>query len=455
MNRLVRSRLLTSCLLFGTYAIGAALAAYAPLPPDVAAQIRVFNPLLLTFGIATLVVIVAVNPWREDRLPDRFPTIVQDAMIIALFGLAAMLFMQEKILATTAVGAVVVGFALQDTLGNLFAGLAIQIDKPFRVGHWVTIGGIDGIVTEVTWRATKIRTKAGNSVIVPNSNVAKDIITNYSEPTRDIRVEITVGVSYDTPPNEVKAVIAEALRDDPLFSRDHPPEILMADFAASAINYDVRVWTNDFAADRIVRDRIRSRVYYALRRHHITIPYPIQVEYIQEAPVAVAAALPAETLGAVGILASLTEEQRTRLLQAARRSLYAAGEAIVREGDQGNSMFVILNGEAVVTLAGTDGEVARLRNGAFFGEMSLLTGEPRTATVTAAADCDVLEIGADGFRRVVLSDPAMVEAVATAVDARRAELERHRTVRAAAAERPDTRQSFLARVRQFLRLSGT
>src|SRR5687767_11325309 len=170
--------MLTSALVFGTYAVGAALLAYAPLPPDVAAQIRAFSPAFLAFGIATLVVIVVVNPWREDRLPDRFPTIVQDALIIALFALVATLFMQERVLATTAVGAVVIGFALQDTLGNLFAGLAIQIDKPFRVGHWVTIGGLDGVVTEVTWRATKLRTKTGNFVVVPNSSVAKEIITN-------------------------------------------------------------------------------------------------------------------------------------------------------------------------------------------------------------------------------------------------------------------------------------
>ena len=135
VNRLVRSRLIVSAGLFGAYAIAGALAAYAPLPAGVAPQIRTFNPLLLALGFSILLIVAAVNPWREDRLPDRFPTIVQDALVIALFALIATLFMQEKILATTAVGAVVIGFALQDTLGNLFSGLAIQVEKPFRVGH--------------------------------------------------------------------------------------------------------------------------------------------------------------------------------------------------------------------------------------------------------------------------------------------------------------------------------
>ena len=395
--------------------------------------------------------VVAVNPWRENRLPDRFPTIVQDAMIIALFARFAMLFMQERILATTAVGAVVVGFALQDTLGNLFSGLAIQIDKPFRVGHWVTIGGIDGVVTEVTWRATKLRTKSGNFVIVPNSNVAKETITNYSEPTRDTRIDISVGVSYDTPPNEVKAVLGAALRDDPLFSKVHEPEVVLASFDASAITYDVRVWSSDFSADTAVRDRMRSLVYYALRRRHITIPYPVQVA--MPPPHAPAATPAADVVGRVEILAALREHLRAQLLEASQRPLFSAGEIIVREGDAGSSMFVVVRGEASVTLAGTDGEVARLRDGAYFGEMSLLTGEPRTATVAAVTDCDLLEIDAAAFRRVVLADPAIVEAVAAAVGTRRAKLDRHRVARTSApTEAPEAPQSLMARVRQFLRL---
>jgi CRP-like cAMP-binding protein len=454
-NRLVRARLKASAVLFACYALAGATAAYAPLPADVAALIRTFNPLLVALGLAVLIVVAAVNPWRHDRLPDRFPAIVQDVLVIALFALIAMLFMQERVLATTAVGAVVIGFALQDTLGNLFAGLAIQIDKPFRVGHWVTIGGLDGVVTEVTWRATKLRTKAGNFVVVPNSNVAKETITNYSEPTRDTRIEVQVGVSYDTPPNEVKSVIAAALRDDPLFSHDRAPEVLLTSFDASAINYEARVWTSDFSADSTIRDRMRSHIYYALRRHNIQIPYPIQVAYQHDlGPVPSRPAVAAEALASADILASLTEEQRRQVIDMSERPLYAAGEIIVREGDVGSSMFVIVHGDAVVTLAGTEGELNRLGRGSVFGEMSLLTGERRTATVRALTDCDLLEIGAAAFRDLVLKEPAIVDAVTSAVTMRRAEIERHRATRTSvAAGAPDTHHSFLARVRQFLRLS--
>ena len=453
VSRRVRGRLLTSCVVFATSAAAAALVKYAPLTPAVVDEIQTANPLLLTFGVINVLVVLAINPWREHRVPDQFPTIVQDAIVIGLFALAAVLFMQEKILATTAVGAVVIGFALQDTLGNLFAGLAIQIEKPFRVGHWVTIGGIDGAVTEVTWRATKIRTKAGNFVVVPNSVVAKETITNYSEPTQDTLLEVEVGASYGTPPNEVKAVIREALLDEPLIVRDRPPDVLVADFAASAITYRVRVWTTDFGTDIFVRDRVRSLIYYAFRRHGINIPYPIQVQ-LSDVPGAAAEVekVGPATLDPVSIFAPLTTDQRGRLLEGTRALVYAAGETIVREGAHGSSMFLLMRGEAVVTLARTSGEVARLHDGDFFGEMSLLTGEPRTATVTATTDCRLLELGVDAFRKVALADPTMIEHVTAAVATRRAELDLHRATRTEAPAALEAPQTFLARVIDFLRI---
>lgn len=451
VNRLVRSRLLTSAFLFGAYAIAATLAAYGPLPPDVARQIRSFNPLLLALGLATLVVVAAINPWREDRLPDRFPTIVQDAMVIALFAIVATLFMQEKVLATTAVGAVVIGFALQDTLGNLFSGLAIQIEKPFRVGHWVTIAGTDGLVSEVTWRATKMRTKAGNFVVVPNSVVAKETVTNYSEPTHDTRLEVEVGASYDTPPNEVKAVIGKALRDEPLLVASREPEILIVDFAASAITYRVRVWTTDFAADMRVRDRVRSHIYYAFRRHGITIPYPIQVQ-IDKPAASDRDGNHARLLDDVAIFASLSDEQRAQLAGSARSVLFEAGQTIVRKEEAGTSMFVLKRGEAAVSLSRAGGELARHQEGGFFGEMSLLTGDVRSATVTAVTDCELIEIGADAFRDVVLADAAILDQVTAAVAQRRLELAQHRATRSVEPMVMEPQHSFGARVRRFLRL---
>jgi CRP-like cAMP-binding protein len=199
---------------------------------------------------------------------------------------------------------------------------------------------------------------------------------------------------------------------------------------------------------------VRSYIYYAFRRNNIAIPYPIQIEMSAEeggmtpSPAAADPGL----LARVPMFAPLSDSEREQLRSVARRVIFAKGEAVVRQGQAGHSLFVIHRGDASVTLDGTEGEVARLRAGDVLGEMSLLTGEARTATVTALTDCDLLEIDADGFRTVVLANPSVLEQVTSVTASRRQELDRHRETHAAAPSQIEARQSLLNRVRQFLRL---
>jgi small-conductance mechanosensitive channel/CRP-like cAMP-binding protein len=454
INRHIRGRLLLSTILFAVFTLTAIALNYLTIADDTRRLIGDLNPLVMAFAIVNLVVSLALNPWRADRLPDRFPAIVQDTLLILLFGTVATLILRDRILATTAVGAVVLGFALQDTLGNLFAGLAIQVERPFRVGDWVMIGGVEGSVREITWRATRMVTKAGNVLVVPNSALAKDTITNYSGPTRHMRVQVDVGASYEVPPNVVKSVIVDALKNASELSGDRPAEVRVADFGASAIIYRVWFWVDDFDPDDRAQDQVRTLIYYAFKRNNITIPYPIQVEMSAEegSVVAVRSVVSADSLASVSLFSPLSPEERTALLAVAKPVRYATGEAIVRQGQAGKSLFVVVRGEAAVTLAGTSGEVARLRAGDVFGEMSLLTGEARTATVTAATDCDLVEIDAEGFRTVALANPPVLEHVTSVAAERREGLDRHRESHAASPSAVEIRQSLLARVRHFLRL---
>jgi CRP-like cAMP-binding protein len=284
--------------------------------------------------------------------------------------------------------------------------------------------------------------------------LARDTITNYCLPTRSLRLEVEVGASYDVAPNVVKSVIREALKSARDISHDRPPEVLLGAFGASAMTYRVRFWVGAFDPDDRVEDTVRSLIYYALKRNNITIPYPIQVEMSADeggvAPVRVAAE--ANALAPVTLFSTLTDDERAGLVAIARRVVYAAGEAVVRQGDAGGSLFVVVGGEAAVTLASAGGEVARLGAGDVFGEMSLLTGEARTATVTAIRDCDLLEIDAEGFRRAVLANPSVLERITAVAATRREEMERHQEAHAMPAPAAEIRQSLLHRVRQFLRL---
>ena len=207
-NRVVRSRVrLTIALSLIFIGINAALASPALLQADSRALAVSVSQLLFAFALIQFLVLVLVNPLRADRVPERFPTIIQDVAVFTLFAMVATLVLQEKFLTTSAVGAVVAGLALQDTLGNLVSGLAIQVEKPFRLGHWIRLAEWEGEVSEITWRAVKVRTRDGNEVIIPNGELAKSALVNYSEPASPTRIYVEVGASYEDAPNTVRDVM--------------------------------------------------------------------------------------------------------------------------------------------------------------------------------------------------------------------------------------------------------
>jgi small-conductance mechanosensitive channel/CRP-like cAMP-binding protein len=458
VNHLIRSKLRLTLLSLGTYTVLNLAAAWPATATGFIAQLGSAELLLLVLGVINLLVALAINPWRVDRVPERFPNIVQDSIIIGTFLLVATLVMQEKLWTASAVSAVVVGFALQDTLGNLFAGLAIQIEKPFRVGHWIVVGGFEGRVAEITWRATKLHTKAGTVVVVPNNIVSKEAISNLSEPAAPTRIHVEVGVSYDAAPSAVKSAIAEALADAPLVLKTPEPDVILTEFGSSAIGYRVRFWIDDYAADDRARDQVRVALYYTFRRRGIQIPYPIQVQYEAEAPTAERS--PAREreltriLQAVDLFRSLSDEERSAILTASVERIYGAGQGIVKQDEPGESMFIICGGELRVTIEPSGREVARLGAGSYLGEMSLLTGDPRTATVTAVKDSVLLEITAATFRTIVADHPTVVEQVSNAVAARRADLEKTRKEAAAQVFPEETPRTLLARIQRFLHLTG-
>ena len=453
-NRLVKSRLMLSVLATLGSAAVTIVIGQGGLSPQLVDHGRSVETLLEALAAINLLVTVAVNPLREDTVPDRFPTIVQDAIIVTLFAIVSTLVLGEKVFAMSAVGAVVIGFALQDTLGNAFAGLAIQIEKPFHVGQWIRVGDHEGRVAEVTWRATKLRTKADTFIIVPNNLVAKEAIVNYSEPVIPVRVAVEVGATYSRPPNEVKAAILEAIRNAPLALSNPAPDVMLSEFASSSINYRARFWVQDYGRDLVAMDQVRTAIYYSFRRHGIEIPYPMQVEYERQEqdgrhPETTAAFL--DAIARVPVFASLDGQARRDLVDVAIERLFGAGEIVVKQGDPAGSMFVVSSGELRVVIDPNDTEVARHGPGSFFGEMSLLTGRPRTATVTAVSDCVLMELTAPAFRRFVVEQPAVLEQVTAAVLTRQEELARTRAS-IATPHAADTHTSFLERVKRFLKI---
>ena len=456
INRLIRRRLGLSIVLLSAFVISDLVLALAGsrlhVSPDTVAQLSALARLAVAAAVINAVVVLLINPFREDRVPDRFPAILQDAIVLVLV-LIASTFLSQQLLTTSAVSAVVLGFALQDTLGNAFAGLAIQSEKPFHVGQWIKVTDYEGRVTEVTWRATKLRTKAGTLVILPNNVVSKEAITNYSEPTAPVRTFVEVGAAYQAPPNQVKAAMLEAVRHCTRVLIAPEPDVVLVSFDASAITYRARFWIDDFAADELARDQVRTAIYYAFQRHGIEIPWPIQIEYSREwkEPEPRERAEEIErVLGRVDLFAALPAEFRREMALSASSVVYGAGETIVRQGDPGQSMFVIARGVVRVVIEPAGTEVARIDAGGYFGEMSLLTGEPRSATVLALGDVEVIEIGADLFRRFGEADAGAIEKIGEAAVARRAGLDAARS--ASTGVVTAGADSLMALMKKFLRL---
>jgi small-conductance mechanosensitive channel len=455
VNRLIRRKLrLSLVLLVGFVAAEVAMAFYGNrMSPETQTQIAQFAKLALAASLINAVVFLLVNPLRADRVPDRFPSILQDAFVIALVLLAST-FLGGQLVTTSAVSAVVIGFALQDTLGNAFAGLAIQSEKPFHIGQWVRVGEFEGRVAEVTWRATKLRTKAGNFVILPNNVVGKEAITNYSQPAAPVRREVDVGASFLVPPNQVKAALMEALRHSSRVLAAPAPDVLLLAFDASAITYRARFWIDDYAIDDESRDEVRTAIYYSFQRHGIEIPWPIQVQFQRdwkEPDINDKVAEEERVLASLDLFATLPPELRHQIALSAPMAMYGSGETVVRQGEDGQSMFVVLSGSVSVVLEPSRKELARIQRGGFFGEMSLLTGETRSATVLAVGDVVVVEIGADLFRRMATVYPEAIEKIGMAAMVRREGLEQMRS--ATPKTEPVEASTLITRMKKFLRLS--
>ncbi len=411
--------------------------------------------LLTAFGVITVLVALVFNPWFKERPGETTPAIVQDTVVTVLLVIAAMFVFHDTNFFVGLTGsAIVVGLALQDTLGNAFAGLAIQVEKPFRVGHWILTAGYEGRVVEVTWRATKIRTKLGNLVMLPNSVVAKEAINNYSEPTPQTRLDRGRR-------RGVRRAAEQGPRGD---SRRHStgrrswsmtpePDVLLHEFGDSAIIYRARFWITEFEKDV---DRVRS----GAPRNLLRVRAPGHRDSVADSR----ALQPRGTARARRRSVRIGTRGSSRACPCSPRSMpkgsarsrvpreervYGDGETIVSEGDKSASMFIVCRGEVAI-LVGGGREVARTGEGGYFGEMSLLTGEPRSATVVARDDCTVLEIGAEAFKAYVTSHPDVIEQLAQVAAGRRRKLDE---TRAAAANAGEAHRSLADRMRRFFGLA--
>lgn len=362
---------------------------------------------LLLKAVEGVVFIYLVDEGVRSKIPNLLRGMIRWLLAVTL--LFIILHVNLKIdltplIATSAALTFVVGMALQDVLGNLFAGLALNIEKPFSLGDWVMINQKTGVVIDMSWRATRIKTFGDNYVIIPNSEISKDEIINYSHPTTIHARELTVGVSYATPPNTVKELISLAFGETPGIERKPEPKVWLVEYGDFAIIYKMKFWVDGCSQLFVIEDSLMSRLWYIFQRNDIQIPFPIRDVRIRQDPPSLREEDIYERLKTLSLFDSVPEKEVRTLAVGLKPMLFARGETLVRQGDPGNSLFVIEKGRVSVTIHDREGRpvpATHLEQGMFFGDFSLLTGSPRRATIMADSDTVVFEIEKERFAPIL------------------------------------------------------
>jgi small-conductance mechanosensitive channel/CRP-like cAMP-binding protein len=359
------------------------------------------------------------------------------------------------IVATSTVVSVIVGLALQDTLGNFFAGLSIHTEQPFHIRDAIRIGDMLGRVEAVTWRTTTIRTNDNTTIIFPNSKVAREALEVYRYDNLNRRI-LHVPAPYRIPPQTVISLLQQAAASIPNVAREKAPRVRIGKFGESSIDYEVLYWTKDYMWVPDIDAQIRQHAWYIYRRNEIDIPFPIRhVLLDQRAQGADSESREYERLiDAVDLFAPLSAEEKELLTRSAIRSLYAPGETILRRGDAGDSMFVIRRGKVEVRLPSANGDtqqVAELEGGNFFGEMALLTGEPRNADVVALTEVETLEITKRCLQPLLNNNATLAEELSHKIAERQTRLSEYTQMMPDEEERVH-RRAILRRIQRFFGL---
>jgi small-conductance mechanosensitive channel/CRP-like cAMP-binding protein len=379
------------------------------------------------------------------RFTRPWPRILRDLLQaflyfgVGLLALRAAGVEPTSLLATSALLTAVIGLSLQETLGNLFAGLSLQAQPPFSVGDWLQYAdGADAIgrVIEINWRATHLVTLSEIEVIVPNGVIAKAPLKNFSRPTPLIRHTTSLVLPDSVSPQRIVQLVVRLLADLPGVLPTPAPSVLVGPFVERGASYSIRYFVDDFSRIELSDGELRKRLWYALRRANLELPVTrSRVEAVAvgalptslfEAPAPHAEEPLAQRLSKVDFLAGVAQDVLDRLLPGTSLAVYAPGEVIIHAGEEGSELFVIERGSVDVLARrgdGIDTRIASLGPGQFFGEAALLAEELRAATVLATSESQLIVISRAALRAAVEQDRSIAERLTSRLASRLSELE--------------------------------
>jgi small-conductance mechanosensitive channel/CRP-like cAMP-binding protein len=393
-------------------------------------------------------------------------------VLILLWLLARAGVTLSSLVTSSAIVTAVLAFALQDTLGNIMGGLALQLEGTIRVGDWIRVQQDEGRVREIRWRYTSIETRNWDTIVIPNGMLMKAQVTvlgrRQGENTQH-RQWVYFNVDFRVAPTKVLSIVNDALQGEPIecVASDPAAHCIIFDYKESYTQYAVRYWLTDLQQNDPANSRVRARIFYALQRAGITLSIPAQSVFVTEETVERKdmhqereVARRVQALGNIELFQSLTPEELRRLAGDLRFAPFTEGEAMTREGATAHSLYVITRGTAEVLIATGEGErrrVAALQPGDFFGEIALMTGMTRSATVRALEYTECYRLDKEAFHDVLHTRPEIAEHISQVLARRRVELEAAREnldAEARARRLNYAQKDFFARITSFFGLGG-
>ncbi|MDP2006992.1 MAG: mechanosensitive ion channel family protein [Rubrivivax sp.] len=364
------------------------------------------------------------------------PRIVEDIVVIAAYVLWGMVRLSyagvelSSLVATSAVITAVLAFAMQDTLGNILGGLALQLDNSLEIGDWIRVDDISGRVAEIQWRYTAIVTRNGEKVVVPNAQLMKGkfvVIGSADGLAAGMgrwRRWIAFNVAYDVSPARVVQAVSEGTAEAqiPNVARLPAPSCVAMAFEPGSVRYALRYWLVDPQDDDATDSAVRCHLLATLQRNGWRIAVPDQTVHLvqedqahQEAVWQRELARRLKALAGIELFAALDEAERRKIAERLVYAPFARGDVMTRQGATAHWLYILASGEAEVWWQAPAGErrlVSRLPPGSIFGEMGLMTGAPRAATVVAGSDAECYRLDKASFEDIIHERQAIAESMA-------------------------------------------
>jgi CRP-like cAMP-binding protein/small-conductance mechanosensitive channel len=379
-----------------------------------------------------------------------------------------------SILATSAVITAVVAFAMQDTLGNILGGLALQLDNSVEVGDWIKVDDISGKVVDIRWRSTLVETRNWETVVFPNSQLMKNkflVLGRRTDQPVQWRRWVWFNVGLDISPTRVVSVVEDSILQTDIanVARNPAPNCILMDMDNKGYaRYALRYWLTDLMPDDLTDAMLRWHIMTALQRAgiklaleeksiHITKENEKYEEIVHQREVL----LRVKTLRRVELFSQLNDAELKALAERLRYSPFAKGNVIARQGDEKSHwLYIIINGEAEVYVDLPNGKrrtVSALSRGNFFGEMGLLTGAPRSASVIARTDVECYRIDKEVVEELLQARPSIADEISHILVKRRAELDtamQNLDATGAHKDLSQQRNEILATIKRFFSLGN-